>query len=287
MHKNFKLVYFLFLATTSLQAGEEIEGSSSFQSGIGITMGLGVANSSTSAKDGTASNNLKLSGYYYRQNPQAPFRRIGNPNELIDFSNALKVKNKSGVAWTMGALFQKRMGFYTMGLRWLFGSLANSSRIAYSSGFWHYKNNPDINNAYNGSESSISENNITAFQLKNKWFTSFIFEFGYIIGNRIQLFAGPGVSFQRQKLASINSSGKSSGGISKTVSAPMVALGARYALTQRMSLGLEYQRQWMSKKTWHQISKIVPEKTTAVGAPTFKTTNNVFLMTLTYMFGAK
>ena len=364
VRKNFKLLFLLSIAATSVHAVDGENSSSAFQSGVGITMGLGVANSSTKANNGAAPENIKVGGFYTRIgiNRNAPFEKIGVPNELVDFSKGLNVKSKSGFAFNTGLLMQKRMTNWTMGFRTLFGSMGNSSRTQYKSGALYLDElyvpeaqpvgnaqpqqggnaqpqqggnaqpqqggnaqpqqggnaqpqqggnaqpqqggnaqpqqggnaQPAGNPAqapgmlrYNHAQVGVSDNNIVAFQLKNKWFASFIFEFGYIIGNRVQLFAGPGVSLQRQKLSCINSSGKSSGGISKTVTTPMIALGARYAMTNRMSLGIEYQRQFMNKKTWNQVAKIIPEHTTAFGAPTFKTNNNVFLVTLTYMFSAK
>ncbi|ETZ07588.1 hypothetical protein P618_200224 [Holospora obtusa F1] len=282
MNKQFKSVFFSCLLAFVVHAKE-----SGFQSGIGFTVGLGTASSSTQAKDGAGSD-LDFKGFKLksiRDGHVIHERTVGIPNNYTNFTEKGVVKSRSGFSWHLGMLMQKKVDSYTFGVRWIFGENNSSSKINYTSGKIFMQNTlggPVVERIL-----GVLKESSTNFRLKNKWFTSFIFEFGYLVGKRVQLFAGPGVVFQRQKLSCVNEFGKSSSGLSKTVSGPMIALGARYALTQRMALGLEYQRQWLNKRTWHKVSKILPQDAYAYGMPTLKTNNNLFLVTLSYMFSSK
>ncbi|GAJ46260.1 hypothetical protein HE1_00587 [Holospora elegans E1] len=198
----------------------------------------------------------------------------------IDFGQNGETKNHSGFSWNLALLMQKKFNSYTMGFRCVFGINNDYSKIKYKSSA--VSTNGDV---YNILEKEGQTE--VVFCLKNKWFTEFIFEFGYVIGQSLQLFVGPGLVLQKQNFSYLNPLEKSYGNLSKTVPGSMLACGARYALNQRVSLGLEYQRQWLSKKNWSEFSSIVPKNLYHLGTPSSKTNANLFLVTLTYMFGKK
>ncbi|GAJ46184.1 hypothetical protein HE1_00509 [Holospora elegans E1] len=304
MKKCLKLMVAFLLAGSAVKATEENKNCSVFQSGIGVTLGAGVSKGFLIEKNEMTLDSVPNSGYHWNFDVQ----RITKPNDeellsfavgnkafdFVDFSLSNKIKNSWGFSWNLGLLAQKKLGTYTIGARWIFGSNGASSKLQYDTGkLFRYAElqgnlNADEHLIQSCSEYiSIKNPKITNFVLKNKWFTSFIFELGYLINNRIQIFAGPGICFQGQKLCCINESGKSSGGISKTVFKPIAAIGARYALTQRISLGVEYQHQFLTKQSWNKVNKILSSDVKPFGTPVFKTMNNLFLITMTYMFGPK
>ncbi|WP_156918943.1 outer membrane protein [Holospora obtusa] len=285
----FKLIFFTCFLGSFVYAKE-----SGFQSGIGFTLGLGTASIATRARDGAEISKFSTSGSLVRDivdDHALGWNAIGNSETLIDFGQKGIVKTRSGFSWHLGALMQKKMGNYFLGFRWIFGFNHDSSKISYPAGKWSiesiWRGLIGAEENYLGDNYGVLNDSAMSFSLKNKWFNSFIFELGYFAINKIQLFLGPGIVLQHQKFSYINKSGESLGGLSKTVAGPMMAFGARYALTQRIALGLEYQRQWLNRKTWHQVSKIIPDNIISYGMPTLKTNNNLFLVTLSYMFRAK
>lgn len=208
----------------------------------------------------------------------------GIQDNFIDFGQKGLVKNTSGFSWNLGVLMQKTLNCYTMGFRCAFGTNGSSSQLKYKTGGLGLK---VVENQNFVGSLGISDERSTEFRLKNKWFAEFIFEFGYVVAQRLQLFVGPGVILQNQKLSYIGESGQSSSSLSKTVTGSVLACGARYALNQNATLGLEYQRQWLGKKSWDNVASIVPKDIYCCGVPVSKTNTNLFLVTLTYMFSGK
>ncbi|ETZ04642.1 outer membrane protein [Holospora undulata] len=300
MKKCFKLMVAFLLAGSTVKATEENKNCSMFQSGIGVTFGLGVSKAGVKAQEADSELmedlvcekiegiRLLTAGRRFNSIRSLDLFLENESRDFVDFSSSSEIKNRSGFSWNLGVLAQKKMGAYTVGVRWIFGSNGSSARIKYDTvnPFQMVLNQGGVRALINGVDISVPENS-TVFVLKNKWCTSFIFEFGYLITNRMQIFAGPGLYIQKQKLCCINDSGKSSGGLSKTICGPMVALGARYALTQRISVGMEYQHHFSKKTNWNRISEILPSRFEALGTPSLRTSNNLFLITMTYMFGAK
>ena len=225
-----------------------------------------------------------MGGYFFRVPGMMRAMKIGKPESWMDFTSPGKVKNSSGFAATVGLLAQhvSESGF-TSGIRWLWGRTGSSSTINYKTGYMQKEVNAGI---MPGFTLGLSDENTQSFKLKDKWFTAFIAELGYTSG-RFQVYMGPGVAFHHQKLSCINSSGKASGSLGKTVTSPMFAIGTRYALTKRMSLGLEWQRHVGSKRSWNQISKIIPEGSRSYGSPLLKMNNNIFMVSMNYVFGGK
>ncbi len=307
MQTKFKILFTLALVASSAQADKEQH----FSSGFGVTLGAGVTTAGTKGNNGAGGPISGIKGYQRSTPavagrpaiPAAPIgRRVavparppipaavvneGTPNSFIDFTSPTSVKNNSGFAF-VGGLFAQHVSpsGFTMGGRWLFGRSGASSTLKYNSGplLLDDKSNPaarDFDAAL-----SIAGNDTQSFRLKDKWFTAVIAELGYTTG-RMQFYVGPGVAFHRQKLSCVNSSGKVAAGITKTVTSPMFALGARYAMTKRISVGAEWQRHIGGKKTWNNVSKIAPEGIGSSGAPTTKMNNNLFLVNINYVFGGK
>ncbi|WP_035543891.1 outer membrane protein [Holospora elegans] len=283
------MILFL-LAVSSTRATQESRNFSIFQSGIAVTAGIGFSEASLRAKDAAGLGVIPQNGYSSKVrivNDRTIENLVGDPDEWVDFTESRSVKNRYGFSWNLGVLAQKKLDFYTMGARWIFGFNNASSKMGYKTGNMYRETVLDGDFYFVSDFALVEDQRTTNFILRNQWFSALIFEFGYLVMNRIQIFAGPGISFQGQKLCCVNDSGKTSGGVCKTVWGPMMALGTRYAFTQRISLGVEYQRQWLNRKTWNKISSIVPNKTRPYGTPILKTNNNLFLMTLSYMFSAK
>ena len=211
----------------------------------------------------------------------------GKPNDFIDFSSPASVKNNSGFAF-VGGLFAQHVSHsgFTMGGRWLFGRSGASSTLKYNSGPLLLADSASPSVPMYDAQFGVQANDTQAFRLKDKWFTAFIAELGYTSG-RMQVYFGPGVAFHRQKLSLVNSSGKVAAGLTKTVTSPMFALGTRFAVSKRASIGVEWQRHIGGKKTWNNIAKIAPENMQCAGAPTTKMNNNLFLVTMNYVFNAK
>jgi hypothetical protein len=217
----------------------------------------------------------------------AGVRNIGTPNSFIDFTSPASVKNNSGFAF-VGGLFAQHVSpsGFTMGGRWLFGRSGASSTLKYKSGplLLDEKSNP-AGTGFNAAL-GIAGNDTQSFRLKDKCFTVVIADFGYSTGP-IQCYIGPGLALHRQKLFLVNSFGKVAGGVTKTVASPVFAVGTRYAMSKRMSVGFEWQRHFGGKKTWHNVSKIAPEGMQSFGAPTTNMNNNIFLITANYVFCGK
>jgi hypothetical protein len=188
------------------------------------------------------------------------------------------VKNTSGFAF-VGGLFAQHVSprGFTMGGRWVFGRSGANSTLNYNFGPVVIENQSAI---------LVSGKGTQPFRLKDKWFTALIAELGYSAGP-MQFYIGPGVALHRQKLSLVNSFGKVAGGVTKTVASPMFAVGTRYAMSKRTSVGFEWQRHVGGKKTWNNVSKIAPEGMQSFGAPTTKMNNNLFLITANYVFGGK
>ncbi|ETZ04897.1 outer membrane protein [Holospora undulata] len=290
MNRIFRLTLPFFLVGVSARATQGNQVFSVFQSGIAVSAGLGFSSASLRAKDAAGLGVIPQNGYRSKikiANGPTFEHLIGSPDEWVDFTGSGSVKNGCGVSWNIGVLAQKNLDLYTMGARWILGFNGASSKMGYKTGNMYRETVLDNESYFISDFALVEDQKITNFILRNQWFSALIFEFGYLVANRVQLFLGPGISFQGQKLCCINDSGKSSGGVSKMVWGPIMSVGTRYAFTQRISLGVEYQRQWLNKKTWNKISDIVPNKTRPYGTPILKTNNNLFLMTLSYMFSAK
>ncbi|ETZ05362.1 outer membrane protein [Holospora undulata] len=208
--------------------------------------------------------------------------------DWIDFGQKGSVKNSSGFSWNLGVLMQKTLDSYTMGFRCVLGTRGDSSQLKYKTGpvslFVEEGDGEDFD--FSGIV-GIADETKTTFRLKNKWYAEFIFEFGYVVAQRLQLFVGPGLIVQNQRLSYIGESGRPSSSLSKTATGSVIACGARYALNHHAALGLEYQRQWLGKKSWENVASIVPKDIYCCGIPMSKTTANLFLVTLTYVFCGK
>ncbi|WP_162480355.1 outer membrane protein [Holospora elegans] len=208
----------------------------------------------------------------------------GIQDNLIDFGQKGEVSNRSGFSWNFGVLIQKVFDSYSMGGRCVFGANNDDSLLKYKTGT--FSSDLEENEDFSG-EFGISDQERALFRLKNKKFGEFIFEFGYIILRRLQLFVGPGIVLQKQELSYIDESGQSSANLSKTIMGGVLACGARYALNRHVALGLEYQHQYLGKKNWDNVASTVPQNICCCGTPITKTNANLFLVTLSCVFFGK
>ncbi|ETZ04650.1 hypothetical protein [Holospora undulata] len=208
----------------------------------------------------------------------------GIQDNLIDFGQKGEVRNRSGFSWNFGVLIQKVFDSYTMGGRCVFGANNDAALLKYKTGIFSL--DLEERNDFTG-EFEIPDQSRTVFRLRNKWFAEFIFEFGYIIARRLQLFVGPGIVLQKQELSCMKESRQSPSSLSKTIMGGVLACGTRYALNRHVALGLEYQRQCFGKKNWDNIASIVPQDMYCCGTPITKTNANLFLVTLSCVFFGK
>ncbi|PPE04224.1 hypothetical protein [Holospora curviuscula] len=269
-----RLIYLVILLSVPSAQGSRLDAFS----GVGITAGLGGASTVTHSEYGAFSGQMFTHGGYTNG------IRLGNPELCVNFTfPALQMKNKSGTAYIVGIWAQHTSSSkMTVGVRWLWGRSGASSICNYSTGFLQEET------TYRGDDVGsitirLSENGIQKFRLKDSWFTGGILDGGYVFGP-IQLRLGLGAALHRQKLYCINTYGKSSGALFKTVTAPLISIGGLWWATRRISVGCEYQCHWLGKKSWSQVAQIIPESTLAYGTPTLKMRNNIFLINLNYLF---
>lgn len=86
-----------------------------------------------------------------------------------------------------------------------------------------------------------------------------IFELGYVF-RRFQFYVGPGMAWHHQKFSSRDGEGQTIGTLSKTAPAPVWAMGTRYALNGKRSLGFEWQRHVGTKKPGIKSPKSCPRE---------------------------
>ncbi|WP_162480353.1 hypothetical protein [Holospora elegans] len=208
----------------------------------------------------------------------------GAQDNFIDFEQKREVRNRSGFSWNFGVLIQKVFDSYTMGGRCVFGANNDAALLKYKTGIFSL--DLEERNDFTG-EFEIPDQSKTAFRLRNKWFAEFVFEFGYIIARRLQLFVGPGIVLQKQELSCMEESRQSPSSLSKTIMGGVLACGTRYALNRHVALGLEYQRQCLGKKNWDNVASIVPQNIYCYGTPLTRTNANLFLVTLSCVFFGK
>lgn len=284
MQSKFKTLFTLALITSVAQADKAHH----FFSGCGFTVGLGFTTGTSSGENGSGTALSGIQGWN-KTYPVVPVAviTIGTPNAFLDFTSPTSTKNSSGFSFVGGLLAQHvSHSGYTMGCRWLVGRSRQSSTLQYNSGPLFMQHNNPRGSAILDSSLCVSANDSQAFRLKDKWFTAIIAELGYIFGC-VQAYVGPGVALHRQTLSFANSAGNVAAGITKIVIPPIFAVGARYALGKRMSVGFEWQRHIGVKKTWNNVSKIAPKGMQSFGVPTTKMNNNLFLVSMNYVFGGK
>ena len=291
MQNKVKSLFALLIVTVPAQAHDVARSLSAkklrFTSGFGLTLGAGVTTGTTSGKNGAATTLSGIQGFDKTYPTSLTVISIGRPNTFLDFTSPRTTKNSAGFACVGGFLAQHVSSFgYTIGCRWLFGRSGQTSTLQYNSGPLFMQHNNPRGSAVLNSSLWISAQDTQNFRLKDLWYTAIIADLGYTTGC-MQFYLGPGVAFHRQKLSLVNSANKATASLSKTVTAPMFALGTRYAINKLASIGIEWQRHIGGKKTWNNIANIVPENMPCFGAPTTNMKNNFFLIVVNYVFKAK
>ena len=269
----------------------------SFSSGVGVLLGMGVGTAVSQTQNGVSDGN-----YFY--NP--PRRTIGTASDPHSFykipatnffSTASNIKNHTGLAFMTGLLAQYVSNHgVTTGVRWVYGRSESRSTVEYPQGILGILSagSPLPPNPPRPLRVSaqFEPNGSQSFLLKDSYFNAVLFELGYVLKasflpkclQKFQVYVAPGFSLHHQKFSPLDADGKVSGdSLSKSVPAPVFALGTRYAISKRMSFGFEWQRHMGNKKAWSQITQIMPANST-YGAPLMSMNNNLFMFSLTYMF---
>ena len=281
----------VMLLNTSVCAdqGDAKKEESAFTSGVGLLIGMGVGTASTQTSVGSFDGNF--------QNTAAGVSR----GSLVIWSNprvnfltpASNIKSHTGVAFMTGILAQyvSNQGF-TGGLRWVYGRSSSASTVQYPQGNVTNTTAPFTPGAP-WTLSVNTTNNSQNFRLKDSYFNAVLFELGCVLKfnflpkclHKFQVYVAPGFSMHHQKFSALDRDGNISGEVlSKSTQAPVFALGTRYAISKRISFGFEWQRHMGNKKAWSQVAEIMPKNTT-YGVPLMKMNNNLFMFSVTYMFG--
>lgn len=196
--------------------------------------------------------------------------------EVIDFSNAEKVKNKTGLSYMFGLTSQyvTETGV-TLGFSVNYGRTGNASTVNYNTG------------SVQGT--TFQKTDPIAFSMKDKGYVSELIQLGYAY-NRFNPYFIFGLAQHKAKLwcpgasdvpGTPNASGASS--VSKSYNTPLFGLGLNVAINKNAYFTLQWQRHVGSVKNWGKIDNTLPQGYIPMGSPQMRFGNSMILLGVTYL----
>ena len=258
-----------------------VQASTEPSSCFGVIFGLGWGGSYMSSKGATLNDGFASSD-------SVSFSRSGNVSRsqpVVNFTGSATTKNHCGFSYLAGVWGQYITSTnvcsgtkISLGFSVNVGQIGSRSDIYYPVGQISYANNTS-GATFNSSDDSV-------FSGKDTAYLSQLVHFGGVVGP-VNPFISVGLAEHMMKLSYVNAFGKSSQGIHRTYTMPVLGLGCNVQLSSRISIGIQVQRHFGNTKTVQGIESILPDTKAALGNPTIKTSSYVALVHVIYGWSNK
>jgi hypothetical protein len=237
---------------------------------FGVIGGIGWGGSYLSSKGGTLKEGFASSDV-------VSFSRAGNTftsQQAINFAEYGFVKNRCGFSYLVGLWGQfttpsKILLAYSLNV----GQIGSRSNISYPVGQVSYTNT--------AAGAAFSSSDQAVFSGRDVVYFSQLVHIGYVFG-RVNPFLSLGVSEHIMKFSSLNAFGKSSQGVNRTYTMPVLGAGCNMQLSSRISVGVQLQRHFGTTHKLQNIGTVLPDTKAALGYPTIKTASYVALVHIIY-----
>ena len=187
--------------------------------------------------------------------------------QIIDFSQGVMQKNKTGMAYMFGVNSQYvTKGGMTLGLSINYGRTGSSSTTEYAAG------------SISGTSFTPADN--IQFTTKDTGFVSELLQLGYA-WHRFNPYFIFGLAQHRAKMYCPGAFQNTGSSITKGYNTPVFGLGLNIAVTKNIYVNVQWQRHMGGVKSWGNIENISPQGRLAMGSPQSRLGNNMILFGVT------
>lgn len=187
--------------------------------------------------------------------------------QIVDFSQGVEQKNKTGLAYMFGVTSQYvTQGGMTLGLSINYGKTGSTSSTDYAAG------------SISGTSFTGADN--LRFSTKDSGFVSELLQLGYAY-QRFNPYIIFGLAQHRAKMFCPDAYQNTGSSITKGYNTPVFGLGVNVAVTKNVYLNLQWQRHMGGVKSWGNIAEIIPQGRIAMGSPQSRMGNNMILFGVT------
>lgn len=217
---------------------------------------IGTQNTSTSQADITILDIVQSAA-----DPATP------ATQIVDFSQGIAQKNKTGLAYMFGVTSQYVMqSGMTVGLSINYGKTGSSSTTDYAAG------------SISGTSFAALDN--IRFSTKDTGFVSELLQLGYAY-HRFNPYIIFGLAQHRAKMFCPDAYQNAGRSITKGYNTPVFGLGMNVAMTKNVYVNLQWQRHMGGVKNWGNIADITPKGRLAMGSPQSRMGSNMILFGVT------
>jgi opacity protein-like surface antigen len=213
-------------------------------------------------------SNYVITGYAYKLPSLKSAADPATPStQIIDFSQGISEKNKTGLAYMFGVTSQYVMqSGMTVGLSINYGKTGSTSTTDYAAG------------SISGTSFSAADN--IRFSTKDTGFVSEFLQLGYAY-QRFNPYLIFGLAQHRAKMFCPDAYQNAGSSITKGYNTPVFGLGLNVAMTKNIYLNVQWQRHMGGVKSWGKIPTIIPQGRLAMGSPQSRMGNTMILFGVT------
>lgn len=183
--------------------------------------------------------------------------------QIIDFSQAVAQKNKTGLAYMFGVTSQYVMqSGMTVGLSLNYGKTGSTSNIDYAAG------------SISGTSFNAADN--IRISTKDTGFVSELIQLGWAY-HRFNPYIIFGLAQHRAKMFCPDAYQNTGSTVTKGYNTPVFGLGINVAVTKNVYLNFQWQRHMGGVKSWGNIENIIPQGRLAMGSPQSRMGNTMIL----------